>query len=208
MPAPVTSNIFKRMLSPAQLERAALDILQEWMPDYLAEFERQQGWDAGTLPIPTNYDNRNSFDAQAGEPIPKVIAISPGLRGRPLMSGNGSYRAIWELGIGVAMAHKDEPTANDLTKAYGTVVRKILTDKQSLGNFPGVIEITWDGETYEDLPIESQIMLYKAAGIYFLVDVENVTTARSGPANHNDTTYGIAETVDVTLIKVPVDESV
>src|SRR3954464_12417473 len=99
MPSPAISNVFLRMLSPSQLEEAALAVVQEWMPEYLTEMEKQLGWAAGSLPVPQNYDNRNSFDAEAGEALPKVIAISPGLSGRPVMAGGNKYRATWQLGF-------------------------------------------------------------------------------------------------------------
>jgi hypothetical protein len=200
------SSVFHRMLSPAQLERAALATLREWMPEYLAEMERQLNYPPGTLPIPTNYSNRNSFDAQAGEVTPKVIAISPGLQGEPMMLAGTQYRAVWQLGIGVTMDHTDEEIANDWCKAYGTTVRKLLSDKQSLGGFPGVAQVAWIGETYEDLPFGNATQLYKAAGVYFLVDVENVITARTGPKTHGDVVYGQVEEVDIDIIKVPVTD--
>lgn len=204
---PVVSNVFRRMVSAAQIEHAALDIIKEWIPDYLEEYENAMGWRKGTLPIPENYMNRNSFDIDAGEDIPKVIAISPGLQGQPIMSGGNQYRAIWQLGIGVAHAHEDEEVANEMIKAYGTVIHKLLTDKQTLGGFPGIAQIDWVGETFDDLNIPNQLKLFMGASEFFTVDVDNVMTARHGPKTHNQQSYGQVQEVFIDLVKEPIDGS-
>jgi hypothetical protein len=204
MPVPVTSNVFGRMLTASQLELAALAVIEEWIGDYCEEMEKQLGWTPGTLVIPTNYANRNSFDINSGEAVPKVIAISPGTQGPPVMAGHNVYRAIWRLGIGVATAAKTEEIANDQIKAYAAVVCKILLDKQTLGGFPGISQIIWNGTTFDDLPIVSQIQQFKGAGVDFLVDVENVVTARHGPTTHHQPSYGQVEEVIIDLEKDPI----
>jgi hypothetical protein len=71
-------------------------------------------------------------------------------------------------------------------------------------------KITWLDENFVDLPISDQIKQYRAAELYFAVDVENVVTKRGGPTlpDEDPYSYGQAETVDIDLVKVGQNESV
>src|SRR5215831_15728670 len=111
------------MVSASQIEEDVINTLQKWFPTYLAEVARQLGISKNSLPQPTNYTNRNSFDAEQGEKIPKVVVVCPGLLDNPVHDARGIYRAIWRVGVGVATAAKDEQSANMLVKAYGAAAR-------------------------------------------------------------------------------------
>jgi hypothetical protein len=199
-------SIFQRILVASEIEEAVINTLQMWFPTYLREMERQLGLAKGTLSAPVNYTNRNSFDAEVGEKdLPKVVVVSPGLADTPLPQGQGRYRAIWRLGIGVAVSASTEQLANMLTKSYGATVRAIILQQQQLDeSIPGVVEITWIEESYDDLDIPDQIMLYKAAAIYFHIDVENVVSKWAGPEPPPPTDkyiYGEVQEVDIALDK-------
>jgi hypothetical protein len=157
-----------------------------------------------SLPTPQNYTSRNTFDGEPGEQIPKVVVIAPGLLGQPQQYGAGQYRAIWRLGIGIATAAKDEESANMLVKAYGAATRMILLQKQNLGYPPdlNIAEIVWVEESYADIPIPNKIQLYKAASLFFAVDVENVVSKWKGPDSPITgvpTPWSTVETVDIEL---------
>ena len=177
----MTSTIFQRILVASQIEEAFTQTLQKWYPTYLAEIERQLGVRTHTLPPPQNYTNRNSFDDVVGEKIPKVVVLSAGIDSTPRTNGYRQYQATWRIGVGVATGAKDEETGNMMVKAYAAATRALLLQNQALNGLPGIVEIRWAAESYDDLQISAQHMLYKAASLYFLVDVENVVTARGGP---------------------------
>lgn len=194
---------FGNLLNPADLEKAVLATLELWFPTYLREVERQAGWQVDRLTNPVRFTNRNSFDAEAGEPLPKVVCISDGTVGSPIKNGK-QYRAVWNIGIGVATAARSEEEANDNSKAYGTAVRALLLQHQNLDDSIAVQEIIWTGEKYDDLPIPSQSNLYRAAGIYFTVDVEDVVSRWTGPDVPDQPSYpadGIVETVIIDVEK-------
>jgi hypothetical protein len=169
------------MLSAAQIEDAVMATLRYWFPTYLAEEERQVGMRQNMLPAPQNYINRNSFDVLEGEQLPKVVVISEGLAQAPVKTGAGVYRGLWRLGVGVATGAKDEETSNRMVKAYGAAVRGILCQNQELDSSISVCEITWVDERYDDLPLSNQLMLFKAAAISFLIDVQDIVNRRGGP---------------------------
>jgi len=183
--APSVAAQFGRILVPSQIEEAVTATLQKWFPTYLAEIARQMNVNRNIFPQPQNYTSRNSFDAESGEKLPKVVVVAPGLQDPPTRVGGGLYTARWRLGVGVAAAGKDEQSSNLRVKAYGAAARTILPQQQAdvdaaLGG--GIVQIMWINETYDDLPqIANQHQLFKAASLWFFVDVENVMSHWKGP---------------------------
>src|SRR5215831_1894674 len=125
----VVNVSFGKILSASEIEESTIDLLQKWFPTYLSEMARQLGQSRNIFPAPQNYTNRNSFDAEKGEKIPKVVVISPGLQTAPIQRNMGLYHALWRLGVGVATGAKDEQSANMKVKAYAGAVRAILTQQ-------------------------------------------------------------------------------
>jgi len=201
-------SVFNNILVASEIEKGAIDTLVKWLPTYLREVERQLDIEINSIPRPEHFSNRNSFDINPGEKYPKVVCISPGLAGPPLANGKGQYSAVWRLGVGIALGATDEAVANMWAKAYGAACRAIMLNYQSLGGLAN--SIRWEDETYEDLPVSVQNMLFRAASIFFLVDCENVVTKWSGPENPDEDpyAYGIAESVIIDIVKVPVEDSV
>lgn len=175
----VNNNLFGNVTLASEIEDATIATLQKWFATYLLEMQRKLGIRT-PLVSPENYMNRNSNQVVLGEKLPKVVVISPGLEGTPTKAGQHVYRAIWRLGVGVAIASRDERTANMMVKAYGAAVRAILLQKHIEG-LHGCRGITWIEENYDDLPITNQTVLYKAANVFFTVDVEDVVSGYGGP---------------------------
>lgn len=202
----VVADVFGPMVSASVVEEAVIMTLKKWFPTYLAEEARQLAISPNLLPQPQNYTNRNSFDAEKGEQIPKVVVLTPGLAGPPRRDGYGIYSASWRVGVGVATAAKDEELANKMVKAYGAAGREIVLDKvrREAADNTGITitGVEWLEENYEDLPLPSQLMLYKAAGIFFAIDVANVASRGGGPDQPMTTAppdFGQVETVFIDL---------
>jgi hypothetical protein len=172
---------FRRILVAAEIEQAVIEMLKKWFPTYLMEVERQIGIRPNTLPQPQNYTNRNSFDTLAGEKIPKVVVLSEGTSSVPVKFGYGQYQAQWRLGVGVATEARDERAGNLHVKAYGAAVRAIMLQQAQDIALPGIANVIWISESYDDLPLANQHMLFKAASIFFTVDVEDVVNTQYGP---------------------------
>lgn len=181
MPA---STQFGDFFSASQLEEAVITTLELWMNTYLREAERQFGLAANSIKNPVKYSNRRQFTAIKGEALPRVVVISPGLMGAPQKNGQ-SYSAVWRVGVGVACAAQDEVTANMLAKTYGLAARSIVLQKRGLGtdgeNPPYIRGISWLDESYDDLPIDHQTLLYKSAAVWFGIEVDGVVTNITGP---------------------------
>src|SRR5579872_3187522 len=97
-----TSNMIGRMLSASTIEEQVKTNLQLWFPTYLRAFERENDLPTATFPPPRNYSDRNKFDAEMGEELPKIVVISPGTIGTPIKTGEGVYTATWRVGVGIA----------------------------------------------------------------------------------------------------------
>jgi hypothetical protein len=197
------STVFQQIFVASTLEAAILDTLQMWFNTYLSEIERQLGVTAQSVPRPTHYTNRNSFDALPGETLPKVVVISPGTTGAPIKDGSKQYRALWRLGVGVANVHKDEATANMLAKIYGAAVRAILTQQSN-----GVGRAEWVEESYPDIPTADALVIYKASNVWFTIDVENTVRQQGGPSVPDlppaSYSYGQVDSVIIDLQKLAV----
>lgn len=200
------TSVYGNILVPSQLEKAAIDTLIKWMPSYLSEIERQIGISKDSLSVPTNYTNRNSFDVIVGEELPKVVVISPGTVGTPVKNGLSAYRVPWRLGVGVAISARDEIIANMMAKCYGAAVRAIMVQPRQAGyleGFPGIRGIDWVGESYDDLPIQDQLSLFKTASVLFTIDIDNIVTKRAGPVTPSSgpVYHGQVEEVIIDLEK-------
>jgi hypothetical protein len=197
------SPVFGRMLSAGQIEDQVRASLKRWFPTYLREIERQLGLPKSTFPEPQNYSDRNSFDMEAAEELPKVVVIAPGLTGAPRRKGDGTHEAPWRIGIGIAVGARTEDRANDLVKGYAAAIRGIMLQNSELGNLGG-IEMVWADESYDDLPVPNVNQLVKAASLYFDVTFADVVTRGHGPVvpDQDAYNYGEAQTVEVTIEKV------
>lgn len=189
-----------------EIEQPTRELLQLWFPTFLKQIESQLSLPVGQIeaPKPENYTSRNAYEELPGSELPKVVVISPGLIGTPLMSGNGQFRATWRLGIAVATTATDEETAKLHCDIYGAVVREIMLKRggKALG-----AKVNWVDEQYADLPLGDVVQRYRAASQWFAVDVENVATKRGGPDTPNQEPYDYhtAQTVNVTKTKEPVN---
>lgn len=199
---PVFDNIF---IPQQQLEAPTVALLQKWFSTFLRQIETQLNLtqDSIKVPLAKNYTSRNKFDALAGEDTPKVVVVSPGIIGSPMMSGNRQIRATWRLGIGVACVATTEELAKLHGDIYGAAVREIMLKKGG-GALGG--HIHWLDEQYTDLPISQQLQQYRAAAIWFSVDIENVATKRGGPdiPDADPYEYHTADVVDIELDKEPI----
>ena len=202
------SSVFGNFFSGHQLEEAVTNTLQKWYPTYLKEAERQYGFQPQTLKIPPldAYTTRNTFEFLSSEDFPKVVVISPGTVGTSVLTGSKTYRAIWRLGVGIALAADTEEFANQQARATGAATRALILQKSSLdGSIKGIVDVSSDGESYDDIPVQgTKLQLFKSVAMYFMFDIENIVRKYGGPSQPDldpNRQWPIAETVDVELEK-------
>ena len=92
-------TIYGRIITGATVERAALQTIRKYAPQYIRETCRQVGRDP--LPDPRGYIVASTFDKWPEDQLPVVVVISPGWAGRPRRAGDGRALAPWSLAAGI-----------------------------------------------------------------------------------------------------------
>lgn len=168
---------FGPMIHAAQVERAARETLQEYLPWYLAAMERDLGLAPRTLPNVRSWIVSSDVDRWQEEALPSVLLLSTGLAEAPRRDGKGSYSARFALGVAIVATAPKADKADELAKILTAVVRTILVQQGSLGGFAAATD--WEDERYDVLPNRSRSL---AAGqIVTSVQVDDVAAVRSGP---------------------------
>jgi hypothetical protein len=193
------SDVFGNFFVASQLEEEAIAALRKWFPTYLRHLEGQLSLPVGGLKAPPVYTNRNSLDMISGDDMPTCVVISPGLLDEPITREVGNYTASWSLGVAIALAAENEDDANRFAKIYGAVTRGLLLQKL-VRESTAVIRVDWLDERYEDLPFDDQIQQFRAASVYFSVEVENIVSKYTGPSVPDEDPYPDYETVDEVII--------
>jgi len=192
MVATFTDDIFLQILDGSQVEEAALSHVAAWMPVYLRELEIQREFpDDQHLPEIRSFTTFSRLDRFDEQQIPGVVVFSPGLAGAPTMEGDGSYTAIWNVGVSVFVSAPTIAATNRLAKLYTAALRAIMVQKQSLGGFAN--HVRWMDERYDDMFLpEDERTISSGTGL-FEVAVTDVINKRGGPR-----TYPFAEPPDPT----------
>jgi hypothetical protein len=204
-------TIFGRIVHDGQVEQAAMQTLQKWLPTYIAELERQTGRDRGSLPTPRAWRTANvSVNELATWPedqLPALLVVSPGLADRPELIG-GVYTGHWALGVAVITSARDKETTGTLAKLYGAAIRAVLVQHPTLEGFAAHID--WVDDNLDEVPHERQRTLGAAINV-FEITVDDVLTVAGGPIEPDpkpDPTepydpLGTVDTVTVTVEQKP-----
>lgn len=173
-------SVYGTILSGAQVEQAAIDHLQAWMPAYIAELERQHGRAPRSMTLPRAWKRSNEdFDVWPEAQLPAVILISPGFAGAPTKEGDGTYTATYGLAIGVLLNADKQQTANDNVKLYAAAISAAMVQHPSLGGV--ATGLLWTDLGYADVPT-NYLKIGAAARLSFEVQVRGILNASKGPS--------------------------
>lgn len=201
----MTETAFGNIVSVTRIEKAILEVLQEWFPTYLREIERQEEWEGRPLPSPKNYTRRNSFDSEKGEKVPKVVVVSPGLYEPPeTLESDGYYKATWQVGVGIATVGRTEEEADERAKMYAAAARAII-EQQLIPAEESICYVEWLDENYEDLPVDDKIQQYRSAGAYFAVGVEKAVNMFMRPSTPDETAEDLVTVNEVITTVTVID---
>lgn len=174
----IEPSIFGRIVSGSDVETWCWQTLRTWIGTYLAEVERQAGITAGSMQRPRGFVTSPSLDKWPEDQLPALLVISIGLSEPPLRSGDGRFRARWDMGLACIVSARKQEEARSLAMLYMAALRALFVQRPSLGgNAAGTV---WTGESYESLDFDDVRTLM--AGIAsFTVEVADVVTANAGP---------------------------
>jgi len=171
-------SLFGRIVDGSDVEQWCLDTLKAWSSTYLAERERQKGLQAGTLQRVRAWVVTPTFDKWPEDQLPACLLISTGLAEPPMKSGDGVYRARFQMGLGCIVSARTELETHRLAQLYISAHRALLIQRPSLGG--NAIGIVWQEENYDSLTYDDQRSLGAGQAI-FTVEVDDVVSTGRGP---------------------------
>jgi hypothetical protein len=163
----------------------------------------------GTLARPRAFVVAERFPE---DQLPAIVVESPGTADLPAADGQGRYAVRFELVLTIAVA--TSTGAIELAKLYALALRALAVQQPS-ALFMGV---DWINERYPRPELVGGRTFYTAE-VTLEVQVPDVTNRHEGPPDEpdwpdiddggpNSPTWGVAQSVDAELEKVPIDEPV
>jgi hypothetical protein len=211
-------TIFGPIVAASDLESALLAQLARWMPDYLAEVDRQHAQPVGTTPKPRSYVVSSELERMPEDQTPAVIVRSPGTLEPPDVDGSGIYSARFTIDAGVHLSARGSHALR-LARVYTSAIRALLVQQQLLDDIDArvvVRRVDWLGERYGELDsIDDRTVCTGVVVLaYSLVDVVTRSEgpiAPTVPPTPPDQTpppvapdWPTAETVESDITKEPV----
>jgi hypothetical protein len=197
------------LVAACDVEDALLAQLQRWLPDYLAEVERQHGMAVGSLPQPRSWLVSSEVERMPEDQLPAVMLASPGLiEDVPTAIGSGMYTARWQLVVAVQCSARGNRLALRLARLYALAARALALQQQKL---PGldVRRLDWADERYRFLDsIDDRTTCISE--VELVAEVAGVTTRGAGPLDPllppgqlgpDSPSWPTAQTADVLVTK-------
>ena len=141
--------------------------------------------DAGWVTDRTGY-RYDGVDPNSGEKwpeqgLPALLVVGPEETSDVEESGQGMYRAIWPVEVGLVIAAKTGPAARKYARIYGAAIRGALLQGRSLG-IEG-LTVQWRGEGTGTIGVDKQRRTMASNANLFAVTVDNVVSWRRGPSS-------------------------
>jgi len=178
------TSIFEPIYVAQKLEDVIKAQIEEWMPTYIREVERQFFGQMDRIPMPKSVTSRNQFDKFPEDQLPMIVVVNSGLADEPIKHGDGVHTAWWAIGIGIIASASTEEASRQITDVYGAAIRALLLQKPDIGGNAAGVE--WVDEIYDDLPTDDQARSLRSARLVFRVLVDDVVTSWGGPAEPDD----------------------
>ncbi len=154
------------------LEQHVIQTLQDWIVPYIADYERQKGLTARSLPVPPTPQSIHGgidFTTFSSELMPEIIVVAQP-RGDAERSQDGTYGSWYTVEVGaIVYVEGDQDRTRLLADAYGTALEKLIPQQGAWGQNP-------DGE-----PFATRTRLRTAYGVVFPdVEVRDIVRATVG----------------------------
>lgn len=166
------------LIGGTAVQESIYNTLQEWLPSYIAEANRQLG--STILKDVTEYRHRPEFRTLPKDIECAILVTVPGTSGVPKNTQEFT-RANWRAEIhSFVYGSKDWQETQALTNAYATVIRTCLVQHRDLNGFAETTK--WMGETYFEGE-HSALRTTGLAKINLEVTVGNTVTPFAGAPN-------------------------
>lgn len=213
----MTDAIFGPLLGLPDIEKAALNQLEAWLPEMLSVVERVKGMPVGTLhrpPSPDSYYGGLDFLSIQKDRLPAVIVgVQPtGSTERTA----GLYGSWFEIQVGVAIMTEDEHESRMMAGYYGIAVSAAVVQHGSLGGISSRTEMV-GAPAVEFIEDDKRRLVLSRTTFHAYVDGlvdesagTNTPTPQQAPeySGSPDQPYGnrpVVTSTPVTLVAEPVE---
>lgn len=177
------TNLYGPLVSNKQIENRIIGALTDWMPYYLGEMARLDGYAPGELIVPEGYVRASEFDKWPEDALP-VLLVMAAATDKVRKGQDGEHEAGWTVGIAPVVKDQSAGASRDLAGTYAAAIRGAIVQHKRLRStaYPDGIDgsVEWLGEAYTDLAFDSTRTL-GTARVIFSVTINNAVTATGGP---------------------------
>jgi hypothetical protein len=184
-PFVAAASVFERILTGYDVEQWCLALLRRWSDTYLSEVERQHSLEPETLARVRAWVTTPSFDKWPEDQLPAVLLISVGLAEPPRRSGDGTYTARWQMGLGCVVSARTQELAHRNAQLFVGAHRDLLLQRPSLDAAAGARGVVWQDENY-DLLAYDDIRTLAAGEAIFTVEFDQVANSSAGPVTPDE----------------------
>lgn len=170
---------FKDIISSDELDVQVATVLAMWMDTYLAEIERQRGFDPGTIPSIKSYVTIQDFRHDPENQTPAIVIVNAGTAGAPTKTGEGWWRSTFVVAVSAITSTKDQPSSRRTSQLYSAAVRAIILQKKAGANM--ISDVKWLGEANDTIDRDAGDMLAASTNTFELVADGLVKDRGAGP---------------------------
>jgi hypothetical protein len=163
------------------VERAVIDLLQEWLPAYICEGERAHGWDVGSTPTPRGWAiTGRDLQKLNSDQLPCVVIMAGGITNAPKKEGGvGVWTATWGVDIGAVFNAAWGRSSREHAQLYARAICLCIEQRPfTIAGQP--CQVDWRGELYDEMDFASE-RSYSASVCSFNVQVREAGWAVGGP---------------------------
>lgn len=179
------ANQYGKLIGPQDVEKAIVASLNLWIDGALGEAERLYGYPPNAIQRPLGIIRRSEWAKWPEDQVPVIVVINAGLSGQPIRRAQGTYDAVWRVGVSPIVSDQNTDDTRDLAEAYTVAVRLALLQHKKLispaypDGLPGAFTL-WVDEQYHDVP-ELAVRSLDSGRVVIDVGVEGVITEMGGP---------------------------
>lgn len=177
------TNVYGPLVSAKQIERRIIGSLEDWLPFYLGEMERLDGYAPDEIARPEGYVRAAEFAKWPEDALPVILVIAAETD-RPIRHEDGKHQVAWTVGVAPIVKDQSEVASRDLATTYAAAIRGAVVQHKRLRSvkYPDGIQgsVEWIGEGYHDLNFDLTRTL-GSARVVFSVGIDNAVQSVAGP---------------------------
>lgn len=172
---------FGTIISADVLEDDMTIYLKKWFDTYAAEVAQQRGDTRGDYPSPRYWTTTPilTVDTIAQVRYPAVLIVSPGLTGKPMRRGDGSFEASYQIGVCILASTRTEAGSSRSARRLGAAIHTAVMQHPSMDT-SYIESVEWADERFTDFLNADQETVASATEI-FNITCKGVFNALRGP---------------------------